>query len=102
MPLAQLNAVPVGPALAGWQFANVASHRDIIRRIAETRGLVLIEYPLEPFDPADAGQLAQFLNSHQDTHLQMNKALGLASYNLSEVEWDDEAALAQWIAAHFV
>jgi hypothetical protein len=82
-------------------FANVTSHRDIIRRVQETKGIKLVEYPLE-FDPADADQLAQFLNAHADMHLQMNAALKLQSNALSEVDWQDINALAQWISLHFV
>jgi hypothetical protein len=103
MPLAQLNATPQTPTEnAGWQFANVASHRDIIRRVFETKGVQLVEYPLMPFDPAVARQVQNFLNLHQDMHNAMNRALGLQSNNLSEVDWSDRNALAQWIALHFV
>jgi hypothetical protein len=103
MPLAQLSAVPrTSTDLAGWQFANAASHRDIIRLVEATKGIILVEYPLEPFDPEDPASLAGFLNSHQDMHQAMDKALGLASYNLSEVDWQDEAALAQWIGQHYI
>lgn len=102
MPLAQLSAVPRTPLeTQGWVFANISSHRDIIRRVQETKGIKLVEYPLE-FDPAGAGQLAQFLNAHADMHLQMNAALKLQSNALSEVDWQDITALAQWISLHFV
>jgi hypothetical protein len=103
MPLAQLSAVPRTPTeLQEWAFANAASHRDIIRLVAATKGAKLVEYPLEPFDPADAGQLNSFLSQHQDMHLAMDTALGLPSYNLSEVDWNDTTALAQWISQHFI
>jgi hypothetical protein len=88
--------------MQGWQFSNAASHRDIIRRVQETKGIKLVEYPLEPFDPSDAGQLADFLNNHQDMHQAMDRALGLASYNLSEVDWTSPDDLAQWISLHFI
>ena len=103
MPLAELMAVPSSPRdLAGWQFANVASHRDIIRRVYETKGIELAEYPLEPFDPKDPASLNAFLNSHQSMHADFDRVLGLASYNLSEVDWQDPSNLAQWIQAHFI
>jgi hypothetical protein len=103
MPLAELNSVPRTPLeTQGWQFANAASHRDIIRRVEETRGIKLVEYPLEPFDPEDPASLADFLNSHADMHLQMNAALRLQSNALSEVDWQDINALAQWISLHFI
>ena len=102
MPLAQLSAVPGSPRdLAGWQFANVSSHRDIIRRVQETKGIKLEEHPLD-FDPEDPASLANFLNAHQDQHTDMNRALGLQSNNLSELDWSDTNALAQWISLHFI
>ncbi len=101
MPLAELISVPLTrAALAGWQFANVANHRDIIRRVQETKGLDLTEYPLEPFNPEDPASLAQFLNSHQDMHEAMARALGIALYDLSEVDWQDPADLSRWVLAH--
>ncbi len=103
MPLAELMGVPgTGLDLRAWQFANVASHRDIIRRVYETKGIELAEYPLEPFDPEDPASLNAFLNSHQSMHADFDRALGLASYNLSEVDWQDPSNLAQWIQAHFI
>ena len=101
MPLAQLIAVPRTPLdLQAWQFANVASHRDIIRRVQETKGIELVEYPLEPFDPEDPASLNQFLSANQDMHQGFAAALGLASYELSEVSWDDPDDLARWVLAH--
>jgi hypothetical protein len=103
MPLAQLSAVPHTPVeTQQWQFANVASHRDIIRLVGVTKGIQLVEYPLEPFDPNDPNSLQNFLNLHADMHQQMDKALGLPSYALSELAWTDSVALAQWISQHYV
>jgi hypothetical protein len=103
MPLAQLSAVPRTPTeTQQWQFANVASHRDIIRRIQDTMGIKLVEYPLEPFDPNDPNSLQNFLNLHADMHNAMDRALGLPSYALSEVAWDDTTALAQWVNQHYI
>jgi hypothetical protein len=103
MPLAQLSGVPRTPTdLAGWQFANAANHRDIIRLVEATKGVILVEYPLEPFDPSNPASLDNFLNQHQDMHVAMNRALGLQSNNLSELDWSDTNALAQWMSWHYV
>ena len=88
------------PELAAWQFANVASHRDIIRRVQETKGILLEEHPMDPFDPEDPASLAQFLNAHQDEHNDFAVALGIASYDLSEVVWNDIDDLSRWVLAH--
>jgi hypothetical protein len=103
MAIAQLMSVPQTSAeLEAWQFANQAHHRDIARRIQETKGVLISDYPLEPFNPDDADSLEAFLQNHQDVHQQMDIALGLNSYNLSELDWQDPAARAQWFQTHFV
>ncbi len=100
MPLAELMGVPNTPAeQQSWAFANAASHRDIIRRVQETKGVLLEEHPLW-FNPDDAAGFNDFLNAHQDMHNDFAVALGLASYNLSELDWSDEDARAQWVMAH--
>lgn len=101
MPLPQLMAIPATPPeLAGWEFANMASHRDIIRRVKQLFNVELIEYPLEPFNPEDPANLEEFLNNNQNMHAQMNLALGIASSNLSEVDWQNPSDLARWVFQH--
>lgn len=102
MPLAQLAAVPKTNAdLQAWQFANVANHRDIIRLTLATRGIVLQEVPLQPFDPNDPSSFEAFLNSHQALHAAQDAALGLPNYNLSELDWNQPNQLAWWVQQHY-
>lgn len=101
MSLAALMSTPQAPQeVQAWQFANVASHRDIIRRVQETLGIVLADYPLEPFDPQDEDALQAFLQNHAAMHQDFDRALGLPSYNLSEVDWQEPSSLAQWVSTH--
>jgi hypothetical protein len=102
MPLAQLIAIPRTPAeLAQWSFANAASHRDIIRRVQETKGIHLDEFIVDPFDPRDEDSLNSFLANNWAMHIQMDTALGIASNVLNSVDWRDEQALAEWMFEHY-
>lgn len=101
MGLASLYVAPSTPQeLATWQFSNVAHHRDINNTTFRLLGVTLPEYVLAPFDPEDQNSLNAFLEHHQAMHTQMDTALGIAGFNLSEVDWQDANALASWIAAH--
>ena len=55
---------------------------------------------MEPFDPEDPASLANFLNNNQTMDRDMSVALGLPSYDLSEVVWSDINDLSRWVFAH--
>lgn len=82
-------------------FANEANHRDVIRRVKETRGILLNEYVVAPFDPNDPASLAGFLANNFAMHAQMNRVLGLASNVLNTLNWQDQNALAEWVFEHY-
>jgi hypothetical protein len=103
MPLSTLISAPRNQAeLEQWSFANMVNHRDIIRRVQETKGIELIESPLDPFDPDDPTSLNNFLQVHYAMHVQFDAALGLVSYPLNVVDWKNPQELAQWIWLHSV
>lgn len=81
-----------------WSFVNAAHHRDINRVIYQLVGLVLTEYQLDPFDPNNPGV---WLYQHQLMHENQNAALGIAGYDLLDVDWQDPAERAGWIQLHF-
>jgi hypothetical protein len=102
VPLAQLVSVPRTPAeLSAWSFANVANHRDIIRRVQETKGVLLPEFIVDPFDPQDPASLSSFLANNWQMHVMMAETLGIASNILNAVDWNDEQALAEWVFEHY-
>ncbi len=101
MSLSTLMGVPRTLAeFQAWAFANQANHRDIIARVFATTGTQLVEFPLQPFDPNDPDSLQTYLNAHQQMHQDMDHTLGLNTYNLSEVDWQDPSSLAQWVQTH--
>jgi len=99
MAMLQISTVPETPIeLAGWSFSHAAHHRDIIRLVFEQKQTVLQEYALDPFDPDN---MFSWLEQHQQMHNEMNKALGVGGYDLSELDWHNKGQLQSWTKAHF-
>jgi hypothetical protein len=105
MPLAQISQVPNSEDdLKRWSFAHMANHLDIIRRIYEKTTPVppattpaptsLNPYPL---DPIDIDNLGTWLYNHAVMHVQMNATLGIAGYDLLELDWRDRDQLIEWM-----
>lgn len=102
MPLAALIAIPnTEQDLQSWMFANQASHRDINRRVFETRRIKLPEFVVAPFDPKDQASLSSFLANNWAMHTIMDQVLGITSNPLNAVNWNDPDALAGWIFTHY-
>lgn len=96
MSIATLYIIPRTPEEFNvWSFAHAAHHRDILRRIYEVYGSRLDEYVLDPFDPLDPGNWTAL---HQVMHQQMDAILGIAGYDLTELDWTDEAGLRAWMS----
>ena len=93
--VASLYNVPTNDAeLETWSFVHQAHHRDILRQIQAVYGQQLSEYALDPMDPEN---LQVWLDQHQDMHQQMDAVLGIAGYNLDQVEWSDPGNRAGWL-----
>lgn len=101
MPIAGLYEYPNDPVeFSRWSFAHMAHHRDIIRLVFDLHAIELQEFSLDPFDPKDKAGLVLWLANHQVMHQDMDKALGIAGYNLSQVDWGDRAAASVWLENH--
>jgi hypothetical protein len=106
MPLSEIVQTPLTPdEVKRWSFAHMANHRDIIRRIYETTTPVppattpppisLNPYPLDPIDPDNLGI---WLYNHSIMHVQMDVVLGIAGYDLLDLDWRDPDQLREWIS----
>lgn len=99
MALADLYSVPTSPeSLATWSFAHAAHHRDINAAVQRRLGVLLPEYVLDPIPVGDPG----WADGHYDMHLQMNAALGLQGFDLTEIDWKDEEQFAAWVHANAI
>ena len=102
MALAALLNLPLTPAqVPPWSFCHAANHTDIIRVIFDTAGVNLSAFILDPFNPFDPVSLEVWLANHQITHQQMNAVLGISGYDLSDVDWQDQESLFEWLQANF-
>lgn len=93
--IAALYNVPGNMAeLNTWAFAHAAHHRDINRKIYALNGTSLIENNLDPINPNDLGV---WLYQHQQMHDQFEAVLGIAGYDLLDVNWQNQDELAGWV-----
>lgn len=98
MPIAGLAVVPkTSEELALWSFEHQAHHRDIIRVLYQRFTVVLDEFILDPFNP---NELDSWIYQHQFMHQQMDAVLGIAGFDLSELDWSDPVVLGNWINAN--
>lgn len=105
MALDQISVVPLSKDdIKRWAFAHMANHLDIIRRIYETTTPVppaTTPPPISlnpfPLDPVDTENLGQWLYQHSVMHAQMDLVLGIAGYDLLELDWSDKDQLIEWI-----
>ena len=99
--VATLFETPTTPALfALWSSVHVAHHRDINRVIYQVYKLALPEYMLDPLNPLDETALNNWLYVHQAMHQNQDQVLGIAGYDLSDVDWTDRESLAFWTQQH--
>lgn len=98
MSLAGLFNVPQTPdQLAEWSFINAAAHADINRVVFQDFNITLASYVLDPINQAD---LQNWLALHQIMHQQMDAVLGIAGYDLFDVDLTDRGQFAAWIQDH--
>ena len=98
MAVASLFEIPKSAGdLQVWSFANAAHHRDINRVVYELQQVQLPDFFLDPFDPSD---MDDWLYQHQQMHNAQNAVLGIAGFNLLELNWRDPEELLNWMEQH--
>lgn len=98
MALAVILDVPNNPEdFLTWSFTHATHHKDIIRVVFERNGPILSEYVLDPFNPAD---MQSWLYQHQLMHDAQNAVLGIAGYNLTALDWNNDAEVSTWFWNH--
>jgi hypothetical protein len=96
--IAELFNVPQTPEqMMTWSFANAAAHVDINRLIFQNFNTIIPSYVLDPVNPND---MQQWLYQHQLMHQDMDAVLGIAGYDLLDVDWRDPGQFAGWIEDH--
>jgi hypothetical protein len=99
MALLEISEPSADPQqLLSWSFSHMANHRDINRRINETKSVVLAEYALDPIDPTN---MQGWLLHHQTMHDNQNQVLGIQGSNLLGLDWNDSQGVLDWINRHY-
>ena len=91
MAIANLFRVPTNEAEEqAWSFSHMASHRDFIRVVLVKYNIVIPEYSIDPFgeDVADV---------HQQMHNDLDPIIGVAGFDLTDVNWKDPQQRASWV-----
>ena len=79
-----------------WAFVNASHHQQINDAIYRLTGIALPTFLLDPMDPANK----TWLRLHQTMHENQNKILGIAGYNLLEVNLTDTNQRSGWTYLH--
>ena len=98
MAIAALYNVPGSPEeLAEWSFAHAAHHHDLLAAIQQKFSLTSPEYVLDPFDPQNQQAMGTWIYQHQQMHFTLDAQIGLAGFDLTDIDWTDRGQLAGWI-----
>lgn len=97
MIAALFNVPTTARSWAQFSFHNRDQHQLAALSIRAQLGVSLTEYIL---DPIPVNDLAAWLNLHQQSHNQVNEALGVAGNDLSAVDPNDQGQIEAWIQNH--
>src|SRR5882762_5198136 len=77
-----------------WACIHATHHRDINQEIFRLTGILLGEFPLDPI-PLNAPGACTY--QHQSMHAQFEAVLGIAGFDLTDVNLQDRNQLEGWI-----
>ncbi len=98
MSVADIFNVPTTPAeLSRWGTLHMILHRSENAAIRKKFNVILPEFVLDPVDTTPDGWWFQ---NHQLMHNNVDQVLGVAQFNLIEVNWNEEAQRLGWIQGH--
>jgi len=80
--------------LAQWSAAHAIHHRDIIQAIFLATGIELPQFPL---DPITQDAIENWAAWHQQMHNDFQAVLGIAGYDLLDVDWQDRNQIAGFV-----
>lgn len=99
MAVATLLTLPWNePLFPDWVFEHNQDHLVIRTAVQNVTGVNLPVYPLDPMRPRD---LDRWLELHQQAHNDFNGVLGLASNDLSSVDFRDQLQRQVWAWSNY-
>lgn len=98
MSVADIFNIPGDAAqLASWAMLHMIWHRSCNVEIFRQHNIILPEFILAPINTEAADG---FLENHQTMHNNLDAILGVSSYDLMNVAWNDENQRIGWFQAH--
>lgn len=98
MSVADIFNMPTTPSeLAEWSFLHMVLHRSENAAIQQQFNTLLPEYVLDPMDTTPNGTWFQ---QHQLMHDNIDQVMGIAQFNLTDVDWTKETERVGWIQGH--
>ena len=83
--------------LTQWSFLHMALHRSENQAIFRQKNVILPEFVLDPIDPTSN---SAWFQQHQLMHDNVGQVVGVAQFNLIDVDWSDEAQRIGWFQSH--
>lgn len=80
-----------------WSYHHKLSHDAIRQALVAQRGIATTDYILDPIFQQD---IIGFLQRNEQTHTEMNAALGLNGVDLQEADLRDERQRVAWVWIH--
>ena len=81
-----------------WSYNHRISHDAIRDAIQKQKNVSLIDYQL---DPISQDYLQDWLERNQQTHIEMDSAIGAQSSDLTDVDPKQQNQLVAWIWDHY-
>jgi hypothetical protein len=76
-----------------WLFQHSQDHLEIVQKIAQTTGLVLPTYIIDPLEPGDFKGWAL---RHQNYHNEANGVLRVDGSDLQTVDFENQEEMESW------
>ena len=103
MPNSSLLNVPNSlEAWNQWSFNHAQEHINIIQAIQNLKGVQLTQYQLDPVNFTNKKAVDDFLERHQQTHIDMDGVLGIQSTDLQDTDLSDPKKLQAWIYSNWL
>ena len=92
-----LNVPKTDEQWKAWSFNHAQQHINIIQAIQSQNNIDLNQYQLDPINFSNENSIQDFLERHQQSHIDFTQVLGLQSVDLEEVNLKDEKQLNSFV-----
>lgn len=95
--LSLMNPPTTPQDIASWSFANQDHHNRVTTNAQTLTGALIT---VRQIDPIAFFDLQDWLGRHQQWHNDINAALGLAGFDLSDLDFKNQKQLEAWTRLH--